>query len=245
MNRTKTPALLLLLGASCTYAPSLLANDVNCPPDLGNVTIDGNVLIAGACRMDRTTVRGNVLLYAGGSLIARGANIIGNIQADTADFVDIADTRVNGNIQLDGLVGDLSTIFDNSIGGSIQLKDNRSRLEIVGNDVNADVQAFDNLGGVVIVGNSIDGNLQCKSNQPEPAGGSNQVSGNREDQCARLQPETAIPNVPGSAGVGGAGPDSASGGSSDSSGGGSFALFGTGVMLMLAALRGLRRRVAV
>ncbi|MDP9198386.1 MAG: hypothetical protein M3O07_04125 [Pseudomonadota bacterium] len=128
------------------------------------------------------------------SLIARdGTRVEGGIQAEDSDFIDVAETQVNGNIQLDNLVGDRSLIESSTIGGSIQLKGNRSRLDVLGNTVKADVQAFDNSGGVLIADNVIDGNLQCKSNSPLPAGGNNRVQGNKEDQCATLMPEVVGP----------------------------------------------------
>lgn len=165
-------------------------DDVNCPPSIGDVTIDGNVQVAAPCRLDGTTVIGNVHLYAGGSLTARdGVRIEGSIQGENADFIDLADTRVNGNIQLDNFVGDRSIVNGSSIGGSIQLKANRSRIEVIDNTIDADVQAFENRGLVLIAANVVGGNLQCKDNDPPPAGGSNIIQGNKEDQCASLQPE--------------------------------------------------------
>lgn len=193
MKRYWIPALLGV-AAWAGLPTATLADDVHCPPNLGAVTIDGNVLITAPCRLDGTTVKGNVHLYAGGSLIARGAvRIDGNIQAENADFIDVERASVNGSIQLDNLVGDRTIIDGTTVGGSIQLKSNRSRLEVLGNRVNADVQAFSNTGGVVIADNEIDGNLQCKSNNPPPAGGNNVVQGNKEDQCANLAPEAGTP----------------------------------------------------
>jgi len=220
---------LLLLAAAAGPARG---DDVNCPPFLGNVTIDGNVLVAGACRLDGTTVIGNVHLYAGGSLIARdGVRIEGSIQGENADFIDLADTRVNGNIQLDNFVGDRSIVNQSSIGGSIQLKANRSRIEVVDNTVDADVQAFENRGLVLIAGNVVGGNLQCKENDPPPAGGNNAVEGSKEDQCASLQPENSspapdpvAPQPPAAQSVGG--------------GGGSSGL----LSLLLLSMAALRRR---
>jgi hypothetical protein len=182
-----------VLATLAAIPATVLADDVHCPPHLGNVTIDGNVLVAAPCRLEGTTVKGNVHLYAGGSLIARDARIDGSIQAENSDFVDVADTRVNGSVQLDNLVGDASIVRRSTVGGSIQLKSNRSRLEVLDNIVSADVQAFSNSRGVVIAGNTVDGNLQCKSNDPAPAGGNNRVSGNKEDQCANLVPEAPAP----------------------------------------------------
>jgi hypothetical protein len=225
---------LLLLAAASGPARG---DDVNCPPSLGNVTIDGNVLVAAACRLEGTIVIGNVHLYAGGSLISRaGTRIGGSIQAENADFVDLQETRVDGNIQLDDLVGERSLVVGSTVGGSIQINQGRSRFEIIDNTVGSDVQAFSNAGQVVIADNSIDGNLQCKSNSPVPAGGNNVVQGNKEDQCADLQPEGLQAPAPA--------PSPAAPASQQSQGGGGSLGFGSVPLLMLLALLGgVRRRV--
>jgi cytoskeletal protein CcmA (bactofilin family) len=181
--------LALPILAQACWTATALAGDVHCPPHLGRVVVDGNVLVAAPCRLEGTTVKGNVHLYSGGSLIAVDANIDGNIQAERADFVDVSSTAVGGSVQLDEMVGDVSRVERTTVGGSIQLEGNRSRLEVLDSEIGADVQAFSNTGGVLIAGNTIDGNLQCKSNQPQPVGGSNRVHGNKEDQCANLQAE--------------------------------------------------------
>jgi hypothetical protein len=226
---------LVVLGG---FHAAAMADDVHCPPDIGSVTIDGNVLVAAPCRLDGTTVKGNVLLYAGGSLVAVGGRIIGNIQAENADFIDVTDIDVNGDIQLDNLVGDASRVEGSTVGGSIQLKDNRSRLEVLNTDVIGDVQAFSNVGGVVIADNVIDGNLQCKSNSPPPAGGNNRVAGNKEDQCANLTPESDGGSAPtsGSSSTGTASQQPASNG-----GGGGVGPVTASLMLLLMLLRQLHR----
>lgn len=246
MKGYTTPALLGLLGMVALLPRVVAADDVNCPPNLGAVTIDGNVLVAAPCRLDGTRVIGNVQLYAGGSLIARnGVRIDGNIQAERSDFVDVADSFVNGSIQLDDMVGDRSVVARTRVGGNIQLVGNRSRLEVLDNEVNADVQAFSNRGGVVIAGNDIDGNLQCKENLPAPAGGDNRVQGNREDQCANLVPEATTPAPsPAPAPAPSPAPSTSTQASSGSSGGGgSFGPWGALALLMLLpATRRLRAR---
>jgi cytoskeletal protein CcmA (bactofilin family) len=211
-----------------------ISGDVYCPPNLGAVTVDGNVLITSACRLDGTRVKGNVLLYSGGSLVGRSVRVEGNIQAERADFVDVEASRVVGDIQLDGLVGDRGRVAGNDVGGNIQLKDNRSRLEVQGNGVGGDVQAFTNTGGVLISDNGIGGNLQCKSNDPAPVGGNNRVSGNQEDQCANLQPQGSAGS--GSTPVGSASP-SGSASSSGGGGGGAASLLSLLAMLLAFALR--------
>lgn len=239
MSACKALAPLTLLALACATPTHVFADDIPCGPNLGEVIVDGNVLVSTPCRLDGTTVKGNVLLYAGGSLVARDASIEGSIQGDTADFIDVENSRVNGNIQLDGLVGDLSTMTQTRVGGSIQLNDNRSALVVDANEVIGDVQAFDNLGGVLIANNQIDGNLQCKTNVPAPVGGDNLVQGNREDQCANLQPGSSGPvsTTP----TQGSGSDAGSGASGG--GGGSLSWFPIALLAMFGALRrGLARR---
>lgn len=214
--------------------------DVNCPPNLGRVTVDGNVLVTAACRLDGTVVKGNLLLYSGGSLVARDARVDGNIQADRADYIDVARVTVKGNIQLDDMVGDLSEIRGSGVDGNIQLVGNRATLEVVDNVVDGDVQAFSNTGGVLIADNVIGGNLQCRSNQPAPVGGNNMVSGNREDQCADLQGgRSADVRSGGSGSTGGTGGTGGTGSTTtEASGGG-----GTGplMLLLLGAAAFMRR----
>jgi len=231
MNHYRTflsAGTLAIAGAMSTPA---LADDFHCPPDFGAVTVDGNILIAAPCRLDGTYVKGNVHLYSGGSLVAVNATIEGSIQAEGSDYIDVNNTRVIGNIQLDDLVGDVSNVRNSDIGGSIQLKSNRSRLEILGNDVNADIQAFSNSGGVLIEGNIVDGNLQCKSNNPAPVGGGNRVSGNKEDQCTNLAPEGSNPGAVAAA----------AGSNPEASGAGASGPIGL-IALMLAALWRIRSR---
>lgn len=237
----RSAAFSILVAAAAPAA----ADDVHCPPHLGEVTIDGNVLVAAACELDGTTVKGNVHLYAGGSLTATNVRIDGNVQADTSDFVSIVGSQIGGDIQLDDLVGDLSVVSETDVGGSIQIVRNRSRTELTDNVVDADIQLFDNSGGVVIARNVVGGNLQCKSNEPVPTGGDNDVSGNKEDQCENLAAaDTVAGTVTGSAGTDGGGTDAGASadnvGAAESTGGGG----GTGPLAaLLLGVAALLRRV--
>ena len=49
-------------------------------------------------------------LFSGGSLIARDVSIHGNLEARRADFVAIEESEIDGNVTLDELVGDNSSI---------------------------------------------------------------------------------------------------------------------------------------
>lgn len=246
MNPTNKTFLASLAIAVLALDSPAMADDVSCPPDLGAVTIDGNVLVAAPCELNGTTVKGNVHLYAGGSLLARNARIDGNIQAENAFEIDVSDSEIGGSIQLDDLVGDVTVIVNNRVDGSIQLKSNRSRLDVVDNVVGADIQAFGNTGGVDISGNAVDGNLQCKENAPAPTGGNNDVQGNKEDQCADLVAASSGDQGTGTATAGGNAGDgvqASAAAADDSAGAGSAGPLMLGMLLLVLAAR-LRGRTA-
>ena len=99
---------VFILGAS--FAATVEARDVDCTGNLGAVELAGNLNVAGRCRLAGTDVKGKVVLFAGGSLVARNARIRGNVEAKRADFVDVDKTVIEGNVRLDELVGDSSTM---------------------------------------------------------------------------------------------------------------------------------------
>src|SRR5512134_1254713 len=68
------------LAAFAVHACNASAQDSNCLLDIGAVTVSGNVLIATSCELTGTEVRGNVILFAGGSLIARNVRIRGRLE---------------------------------------------------------------------------------------------------------------------------------------------------------------------
>jgi hypothetical protein len=166
------------------------AQDSLCAGNLGDVRVRGNLNVTSRCQLTGTDVRGDVILFPGGALIARGARIRGSIEGDRADFVALERVRVDGNVSLQELVGDSSSIERSDIRGTAALSRNRSRLELLNNELRRDLRAFGNTGGVVISGNSIDGDLQCAANAPAPTVFGNRVEGDAEGQCADVSPET-------------------------------------------------------
>jgi hypothetical protein len=167
--------------------------DVHCLTELGNITIDGDLQIAGRCTLSGTEVRGNVTLFAGGSLTAREAHIRGTIEASRADFVALERSRVDGHVRLAELVGDKSVLDRTEVRRDVELTANRSRLELLNNDVRGDVRAYTNSGGVLISGNAIDDDLRCALNAPAPVGTGNRVDGATTGQCENLRPEAPAP----------------------------------------------------
>jgi len=170
--------------ATLLIATPVLGGDLNCQTEYGDVELDANLTIAAPCKLNGTTVNGNISLFAGGSLVAIDAVIDGNIKADTADFIDLQNSEVDGNVSLDEMVGDISYIRDSTIDGNVKLNKNRSRLELHRNYIDSNLQAFENSGGVVIIDNVIDGNLLCDNNSPAPD------VGNKKNQCSGFQAAT-------------------------------------------------------
>lgn len=190
-TRHVVPALFLSL-AVATVATEVRAEEIDCPPNLINKTVD-NVLVNGACTIRNSTVEGNIVVGTGGNLLVQGTTIRGSVQSEGALRVRLQadpntgrDTEVIGDVQIKNTAGSLtSTIIDAQIGGTVLLDSNAAPTNVFGNTVNGDVQVFQNAAVVRIRDNSIDGNLQCKSNTPRPVnGGGNVVQGNAEDQCA-------------------------------------------------------------
>jgi hypothetical protein len=184
------------LAAFALHAGNASAQDSNCLLDIGDVIVRGNVLIATSCKLTGTEVRGNVTLFAGGSLIARDVRIRGNLDGSRADFVDMERSRVDGTLRLEEMVGDVSTIELTDLRGDVLLAGNRSLFEILNNTLARDLRANSNTGGLLISGNSIGDDLECAGNTPAPRGIGNVVGGDAEGQCANLQPEDPTPPPP-------------------------------------------------
>lgn len=182
MRKSASPVLAAIL-----LSTPVFGGDINCQSEYGNVTLKDNVVIAAPCTLNGTQVEGNIKIFAGGSLTAIGAVVDGSIKADTADFIDLQNTEVSGNVELDELVGDISFIRDSTIDGDLKLDENRSRLQLVRNYIDENLEVIKNSGGVVISDNVIDGNLKCEKNSPEPEGSNNMVSGKEQKQCRNLQ----------------------------------------------------------
>ena len=174
--------------------------DVTCVTQLGDLEVEGNLQVPGSCTLNGTEIRGNVTLFSGGSLTARSGRIRGNLEGSRANFVDLERTQIDGNVQLDGLVGDLSTIELTDVHGDVELTANRTRLEILNNDLGGSLLAMSNTGGVLISGNFIEHDLRCESNSPAPTGIGNRVDDAETGQCADLrldaQPPAPAPTPP-------------------------------------------------
>jgi hypothetical protein len=179
-------ASALIVGLSGLATVPAAAEERVCRGALGAITVDNLRVPQGAtCTLTATRIQGTVKVERSATLAASRIVVIGNVQAEGAARVTIrSGSRVGGSIQV--VSGGAATVANSVIDGSIQLESNRGALSVAANIVGSDVQAFQNRGGVSIADNRIDGNLQCKENVPAPVGGGNTVQGNKEDQCRRL-----------------------------------------------------------
>jgi hypothetical protein len=159
---------------------------VFCVSAVGNTRVEGDLHVLGRCTLAGTEVRGDVTLYVGGSLTARDARIRGDLEGSRANFVDLQSSRIDGSVDLEGLVGDLTTFEGSEIHGNVELTANRSELQILNNDFLRDLVASRNTGGLEISGNLFEQDLRCDSNAPPPTGVGNRVEGETEGQCASL-----------------------------------------------------------
>ena len=184
VRKTAMPVLVLTL-----LSMPVFGDDIFCQSGYEGETVDGNLVIAAPCRLNGTKVDGNVTIFAGGSLTAIGAIIEGDIEADTADFLDLRNSEVNGDVELEDMVGDVSYVRNTTIDGKLVAKKSRSRFEFHNNYIDDELKVEKNSGDIIITQNIIDGDLKCKNNTPAPVGGNNQVSGKQEGQCTDLEAE--------------------------------------------------------
>lgn len=172
-------------------ATQVVAEETACLDFLGNTTVDNLLVPANAtCDLNNTRILGTIKVESNATLTARRIIVIGNVQAENAQQVNLLDgSRVGGSVQVKQ--GGGAIVSDSMIEADIQYESNFSPLMVLRNIVGGNVQVFQNSGGVEIQGNTIDGNLQCKENIPAPLGGGNIVHGNKEDQCRQLFSQNA------------------------------------------------------
>jgi hypothetical protein len=171
--------------AAVILLPAILAaEERTCRGELGDVTVDNLRVPEGArCTLNRTQVKGTIKVEPRASLIARGVQVVGNVQAENARQVSLTQSsRIGGSVQIKQ--GGSASVLNTTVRGNIQYDANRSSLRLNDNRVGGNVQVVGNHARAEIYGNTIDGNLQCKENSPRPVGDNNRVRGNKEDQCS-------------------------------------------------------------
>ncbi|MCG9890172.1 MAG: DUF4097 domain-containing protein [Thermosynechococcaceae cyanobacterium MS004] len=187
MNTNLFLALLVpMVGSSWVFSESSQASNRTCQGSLGQITVE-NLSVAnnGTCRLNGTRVKGNLFVGSNAALIASELRLSGNLQAKSARQVDITFfSNISGNIEIQRSRS--VNIAATKIEGNLELTSNLGNIRVFGNQVQGNVEVIQSSGSVSIHNNRIDGNLICKGNQPQPRGQSNVVKGNKENQCSRL-----------------------------------------------------------
>lgn len=185
-------------GLLCTLAlaASLSANGARaqtalCTDDTDVERVDGNLNVVGFCELDDVEIRGNVRVLAGGSLVARDVSIGGNLTASGALDVDVSSSVIDGNVELEELIGVSSALSRTDVYGNVVVERNLARVELVLSYVRGNVDVVLNTGGVELTANAIDGKLECERNEPAPVLEQNRVGKGAEGQCAPLSPAPA------------------------------------------------------
>ena len=137
---------------AATHRVDAQGRRVNCVGELGNTRVEGDLDVAGPCTLTGTEVRGDVTLFAGGSLTAREARLRGNLDGNRADFVKLERSRVDGRVRLEGFVGDQSVIELTEVRGNVELTGNQSRFDLLNNTLGSDLQTNFNTGAQLISG---------------------------------------------------------------------------------------------
>jgi hypothetical protein len=170
------------------------AQNLFCLPGIDTRRIDGDLDIARPCDLRGTEIRGDVTIFAGGSLTGRDLRIRGALVGSRAGNVELEKGRIEGDVVLDGMVGDRVRFDGVELRSALRLTTNQAQIELLDNKVRGTVQAVGNTGGVVLVRNEIDENLECEANSPVPLGTDNRVRGESDGQCEDLRAE--LPEAP-------------------------------------------------
>lgn len=175
-------ATLLATGLTVVSQAAVATGDTVCDGTIGRRVVERVVVPNGAtCRLRGTTVRHNVVVGTGETLIARGARILGSVQATTGPrSVQLLDTNVVGNIHVREargviLIGNSGCGLDPMAGNNIHLVDNNGRIGICRMTIAGNLHLIRNSDTVFVRSNKVGNNLHAKGNH----GGFLRLRGNR------------------------------------------------------------------
>lgn len=140
--------------------------------------INGNVTAKAGCRLSGATVKGNVTVAPGGTLVAEYTTVTGNVQSNMSGEVALVlHSTVDGNVQIAA-----STVIDieeGAVGGNVQIINGLADIEVVSESIGGSVTVHDrsrgaNYGLVSFVADTIAGFLQVVGN--DLAGSENEIS---------------------------------------------------------------------
>lgn len=161
----RVPALCgLVLAALLVIAPSADARGAaRCSKRMTGTTVKGNLIVpaGGACRLSRVTVRGDVKVRAGGYLQATHTTVRGDAVGRRAQtlFFD-GGSKVKGDV-----IGDSTAqvfVFASKVGGSIDVRHASGKVNVCGTTVRGDIHVARRSGPDILVGDPLA--IDCPGN---------------------------------------------------------------------------------
>jgi hypothetical protein len=173
MQKTLVTFTAALVGAVMFgVASTAVGANATCTSPQGAITISGNLVAGNGCALTGTIVTGNVSVNSGGSLIADGATIGGNLEiAGTSGTNTICGTTIGGNLLVHNNTG------PTTIGGGVCSDENT---------VGGNVDVHNNTGTepITVANTAVKGNLDCHSDSPAAeTGDGNFVDGKTKGEC--------------------------------------------------------------
>ncbi|MDP9316624.1 MAG: hypothetical protein M3R24_38190 [Chloroflexota bacterium] len=150
-------------------------------PDDATCTLNGTYIQGAIVVKSRST------LHADGPWGA-GIEATGGIQAQSPREIVVAGSRLGNSVSVTSggaIIGDPGVavdLRDTYINGDVQVQSNIGSVSLQHNEIVGGVQASKNTGGVDISNNTIGNGLQCQDNNPAPTGGGN-IAKQMQGQC--------------------------------------------------------------
>ena len=197
-------AALIVTAAGLAALPAAATSETDCDGTIGRRMVERVVIPNGAtCQLNGTTVRQNVVVGPGASLVTHNARLLGSVQATHGPrSVRLLDTNVRGNIHVRDargtiLIGNSGCGLDPSAGNNIHLVHNSGPIGLCKMTIRGNVHAINNTGTVFMRDNKVGNNLHAKGNRGgflrlrenrvgTRSNGNLVVDGNRTDVRLRL-----------------------------------------------------------
>jgi hypothetical protein len=165
-------AVVAVMSAGLTAAPSATATtETTCDGTIGRRVVERVVVPEGAtCRLNGTTVRHNVVVGPGESLVAHDARILGSVQATEGPrSVRLLDTNVVGNIHVREatgrvIIGNAGCRLDPSAGNNIHLIENSGPIGLCQMTIQGNLHVERNTNTVFLLANRVGNNLHARGN---------------------------------------------------------------------------------
>jgi hypothetical protein len=159
MDRKPMLLVPLMIAAALMFPSGAQAEERECRGAIGAETVDNLRIPEGAtCRLSATRVMGTIKVEAGATLHAGTVSVVGNVQAENAAGVVVAGATVGGSVQVKQ--GGGAEVTGSAVRGDIQVIGNRARASIFDNTIDGNLQCKENSPAPVGGGNLVRGSAE-------------------------------------------------------------------------------------